>query len=76
MPLVFWRINQDDKSNDDFLTESKVRESVDPLNSAFADMKICFELQELKYVNDSEIYWTDYYKFNSSFAPDQFHLTP
>jgi hypothetical protein len=48
----------------DFLTESKVRKSVDLLNSAFADMKICFELHELKYVNDSEIYWTDYYKFN------------
>jgi hypothetical protein len=64
VPLVFWGINQDDGSNDDFLTKSKVRESVDLLNSAFADIKICFKLQELKYVNDSEIYWTDYYKFN------------
>ena len=63
-PLVFCEINRDNGSNDYFLNESKVRELVDLLNSDFADIKVYFEFQQLNYVNDSEIYWTDYYKFS------------
>jgi hypothetical protein len=64
IPVVFWGINQTDGSNEDPLTKTKVLESIELLNSAFKEMKICFELKELKFIDDSEIYWSDYYKFN------------
>ena len=64
IPVVFWGINRTDGSNKAPLTKSKVEESLSLLNSAFEEMNICFELKELKFINDSEIYFTDYYKFN------------
>lgn len=64
IPIVFWGINKTDGSNQDPLTKAKVQESLELLNSAFAEMKICFELNDLNYIDDSEIYWSDYYKFN------------
>ncbi|MFD0932356.1 M43 family zinc metalloprotease [Psychroflexus salinarum] len=64
IPVVFWGINQTDNSNKDPLTQSKVEESLKLLNSTFEEMNICFELQKLKFINNSEIFWTDYYKFN------------
>lgn len=64
VPVVFWGINRDDGSSENALTEDKISESLNLLNSAFKQMKIKFILDEFKMINSSEIYWTDYYSFS------------
>jgi len=64
VPVVFWNINRDDGSHDNPLSIEKIRESMHLLNHAYNGMNICFEFEDFKSINDSKIYWTDYYKFN------------
>lgn len=64
VPVVFWGVNRDDGSSENALSEDKIGESLNLLNSAFKQMKIKFELDEFKMINSSEIYWTDYYSFS------------
>jgi len=64
VPLVFWGVNRDDGSSDDPLTQDKIDESLQLLNSAFEVMKISFVLKNFKSINCTDIYWTDYSSFN------------
>lgn len=68
----FWGINQNDGISEDKLTEDKVFESMKLLNSAFEDMKVCFELDGFDYINDSDLYWVNYYKFGSEIKSGDF----
>lgn len=55
--IFFWGINQDNGESEDLLTEDKIQESMDLLNSAYGGMNICFELKGYDHINDSSIYW-------------------
>ncbi|WP_127844533.1 zinc metalloprotease [Psychroflexus aestuariivivens] len=67
-----WGFNQDDGSSEDKLTEDKIHESLKLLNSAFKNMKVCFELDGFDLINDSELYWTNYYKFGNKIRSGDF----
>lgn len=55
--INFWGINKNNGESENPLTEEKVMEALGLLNSAYASMNICFELNEFEHINNSTAYW-------------------
>ncbi len=55
--VYFWGINQSNGSSANPFNTVKLQESIDLLNSAFADMNLCFELKGYEEINDDSIYF-------------------
>lgn len=69
----FWGINKDNGESKNPLTEKKVMEALGLLNSAYADMNICFELSKFEHINNSTAYWgstKDFSKFLRDYKDD------
>jgi hypothetical protein len=64
VPVVFWGINKDDGTSESQFTLAKAEESIALLNTAFKDMNLRFEIKSFNTINGTDVYWTDYSKFN------------